>query len=72
MKKGTTRSNACERRVTKLCGKYRICGINDERFLIASYIKPWSISNDNEKLNDNNGILLCSNNDILFDKGYIF
>ncbi|WP_423738856.1 HNH endonuclease [Clostridium cochlearium] len=46
--------------------------MNDERFLIASYIKPWSISNDNEKLNDNNGILLCSNNDILFDKGYIF
>mgnify|MGYP003773637853 CR=1 FL=1 len=30
------------------------------------------MSNDNENLNDNNGILLCPNHDILFDKGYIF
>ncbi|MGE1112982.1 HNH endonuclease [Priestia megaterium] len=51
--------------------KCRLCGVSDERFLIASHIKPWSQSNHQERLDVNNGLLLCPNHDFLFDKGYI-
>lgn len=48
-----------------------ICGLENENFLIGSHIKPWSKSNDEEKLDYFNGLLLCPNHDALFDKGYI-
>jgi len=51
--------------------KCRLCGVRDERFLIASHIKPWSESNNQERLDVNNGLLLCPNHDALFDKRYI-
>ncbi|WP_312471234.1 HNH endonuclease [Neobacillus sp.] len=51
--------------------KCRLCGVHDERFLVASHIKPWSQSNSRERLDVNNGLLLCPNHDALFDKGYI-
>lgn len=49
----------------------QLCGMPDERFLIASHIKPWKASTNYEKLDPNNGLLLCPNHDALFDKGYI-
>lgn len=51
--------------------KCKLCGITDDRFLIASHIKPWSQSNNFERLDKNNGFLLCPNHDALFDKGHI-
>lgn len=51
--------------------KCNLCGVADERFLVASHIKPWSKSNNQERLDVNNGMLLCPNHDSLFDKGYI-
>ncbi|WP_176546234.1 HNH endonuclease [Bacillus toyonensis] len=51
--------------------KCKLCGVSDKRFLIASHIKPWSKSNHKERLDINNGLLLCPNHDALFDKGYI-
>lgn len=39
--------------------------------LRASHIKPWRVSNNNERLNVYNGLLLTPNLDILFDKGFI-
>ena len=51
--------------------KCRLCGVSDERFLVASHIKPWSQSNNQERLDVNNGLLLCPNHDSLFDKGFI-
>ena len=39
--------------------------------LVASHIKPWSISDANEKLDIHNGLLMCPNHDKLFDRGYI-
>jgi predicted restriction endonuclease len=51
--------------------KCALCGVNDERFLIASHIKPWKHSTNEERLDVNNGLLLCPNHDSLFDKGYI-
>lgn len=49
----------------------KICGLSDERFLIASHIKPWSKCNHNERLDLNNVLLLCPQHDSAFDKGYI-
>ncbi|WHY65640.1 HNH endonuclease signature motif containing protein [Neobacillus sp. SuZ13] len=51
--------------------KCKLCGASDERFLIASHIKPWVHSNNKERLDVDNGLLLCPNHDALFDKGYI-
>ena len=36
-----------------------------------NHIGRWSVSNEDEKLNPNNGLLLCPNHDILFDGGWI-
>lgn len=51
--------------------KCRLCGVSDERLLVASHIKPWSQSDNQERLDVNNGLLLCPNHDALFDKGHI-
>lgn len=48
-----------------------LCGIAYEPLLIASHIKPWKDASDLERLDLNNGILLCPNHDAMFDKGYI-
>lgn len=39
--------------------------------LIASHIKPYKVSEQNEKFDKNNGLLLSKNMDSLFDLGYI-
>lgn len=39
--------------------------------LMASHIKPWCVSNDEERLDKYNGLLLNPTLDKLFDKGYI-
>ena len=49
----------------------RITGITDKRFLTASHIKPWARSDDFEKLDGNNGLLLSPHIDRLFDRGYV-
>lgn len=51
--------------------KCKICTLEDESFLIASHIKPWSKSSNQERLDVYNGFLLCPHHDALFDKGYI-
>lgn len=43
----------------------------NESLLVASHIKPWAKSSEAERLNENNGLLLCPNHDKLFDQGYI-
>lgn len=52
--------------------KCALCGITTESMLIASHIKRWSdCANDSERLDDNNGLLLCPHHDALFDKHLI-
>ena len=49
-----------------------LCQIDEVSLLTASHIKPWSkTENAEEKIDPKNGLLLCPNHDILFDKGLI-
>ena len=48
-----------------------ITGISDERLLVASHIKPWRWSSDEEKLDVNNGFVFSPLYDKLFDIGLI-
>ena len=50
------------------------CRVTDETnpdLLRASHIKPWRTSNDTEKQDGDNGLLLAPHVDALFDKGLI-
>lgn len=51
--------------------KCKICALENVKFLIASHIKPWSKSSNQERLDVYYGFLLCPQHDALFDKGYI-
>lgn len=54
--------------VEKSC---RVTGISQVRHLRASHIKPWRDSNDKEKIDGFNGLLLAPHVDHLFDAGWI-
>ena len=45
--------------------------VTDERILVASHIKPWSVSDEKEKIDAFNGIMFTPTFDRLFDQGYI-
>ena len=58
----------------KLLKLYPICPLTDldiQPLLIASHIKPWSVCNNNERLDPFNGLMLAPNIDALFDSGLI-
>jgi hypothetical protein len=57
--------------VQRIEGRCRVTGIGDARYLRASHIKPWSKSNDRERLDGYNGLLLSPHWDLLFDHGWI-
>jgi len=48
-----------------------LCGVSNPDLLIASHIKPWSEASPEEKVDVNNGLLLCPNHDRVFDRGLI-
>lgn len=49
-----------------------VCGIENHKLLKASHIKPWNkCSGKEDRLDVNNGLLLCAQHDALFDKGLI-
>lgn len=48
-----------------------ITGVDDVNLLIASHIKPWRVSNNQERVDYKNGFLLTPTFDKLFDYGYI-
>ncbi|GJQ60953.1 MAG: hypothetical protein SCALA702_00060 [Melioribacteraceae bacterium] len=53
------------------CGVCPITGVDDSRFLIASHIKPWRISSNQERLDVRNGLMFTATYDKLFDTGFI-
>lgn len=63
---GIYRKNVSD--IEKTC---RVTGTSDARFLIASHIKPWSKSENSERLDGHNGLMLAPHIDRLFDRGYI-
>lgn len=59
------------RKLIRHWGKCSATGCLQIDILKASHIKPWSESNNHERLDVYNGLLLSPNLDALFDKGYI-
>jgi putative restriction endonuclease len=58
----------------ELLGFWSGCAVTDVKrpdLLRASHIKPWRSSNNHERLDLNNGLLLLPQYDLLFDRGYI-
>lgn len=49
----------------------RICALTRKDLLIASHIKAWAASTGKEKVDEDNGLLLCPAHDALFDKHLI-
>jgi predicted restriction endonuclease len=52
-------------------GKCALTGYSDVRLLVASHIKPWRDSDNTERLDPYNGLLLLPNFDKAFELGYI-
>lgn len=48
-----------------------LCSIKQEELLVASHIKPWAESDNFERGDKDNLLLLCAMHDALFDKGFI-
>lgn len=48
-----------------------VTGFKDTNLLVASHIRPWSASNNTERLDPFNGLLLIPNLDKAFDAGFI-
>lgn len=67
-RKGQGRFRANVQAVESRC---RVTSVIDPQFLIASHIKPWRHSTNEERLDGENGLLLTPNIDRLFDKGFI-
>lgn len=55
----------------KYHGSCIITGINHPNLLVASHIKPWAVSTNQERLSVDNGLLLSATYDRLFDSGLI-
>lgn len=60
-----------EKLIKKYDSKCIITGIDSNKLLVASHIKPWAVCNNEERIDINNGLLLCANMDKLFDSGLI-
>lgn len=63
---GVFRKRVCE--VEPAC---RITGTTDPKFLVASHIKPWVESENHQRLDGNNGLMLAPHIDRLFDRKLI-
>jgi putative restriction endonuclease len=58
-------------RVAAIEPRCRVTGVTNPAHRIASHIKPWTCSDNRERLDGHNGLLLTPHVDHLFDKGFI-
>ena len=58
-------------RVSKIESRCRITGVENPVHLVASHCKPWRDSNNEERLDGENSLLLTPSIDHLFDRGFI-
>lgn len=59
------------RKALDLWGSCSVTGFSKQPILIASHIKPWRLSNNQERLDPSNSLMLVPTLDKLFDRGYI-
>ncbi len=59
------------RQLIEKYGRCVITGVDNQKLLIASHIKPWSQSDNRERISVDNGLLLTPTFDKLFDYGLI-
>ncbi len=57
--------------IKKYDGRCIVTGVDDKRILIASHIRPWAVSTNEQRLSAENGLLLSPLYDKLFDAGLI-
>lgn len=57
--------------VSKIETHCRVTGVNRPEHLVASHCKPWRDSDNAERLDGENGLLLTPSIDHLFDRGFI-
>ncbi|MDU2123449.1 MAG: HNH endonuclease signature motif containing protein [Clostridium celatum] len=55
----------------KIHRECQICGLKNEKLLVASHLKPYKDCSDEESADIYNGLLLCSGHDKPFDIGLI-
>ena len=60
-----------ENLIKKYDGCCIVTGVDDKRILVASHIRPWSVSTNEQRLSVENGLLLSTLYDKLFDIGLI-
>ncbi len=60
-----------KQRVMQVENRCRITGVTNPNHLRASHCKPWRDSNNEERINGENGLLLTPTMDHLFDRGFI-
>ena len=65
------RGQGLSTRVMEIESKCRITSVTNLIHLVASHCKPWRDSNNEERLNGENGLLLTPTIDHLFDRGFI-
>lgn len=58
-------------RVQSIENACRVTNVDAKEFLVASHIKPWKDSDNDERLDGNNGLFLSPHIDKLFDGGFI-
>ena len=58
-------------RVSRIEKRCRITGVDNPIHLVGSHCKPWRDSNNEERLDGENGLLLTPSVDHLFDRGFI-
>jgi hypothetical protein len=62
---------AFRQRLIGIWNNCSVTGFKDVSLLIASHIKPWRVSNNAQRLDEFNGLLLVPNLDKAFDTGLI-
>lgn len=67
-RRGQGRFRAEVQKIERHC---RLTRVEDHSLLIASHIKAWRESSNEEKMDGNNGLLLSAHVDRLFDRGWI-
>ncbi len=72
LKKSRMGQGIFKTRLKKYENKCRFTEVDIGEYLEASHIKPWGKSNNQERLDGNNGLLLAPHIHYLFDRGYLY